>query len=269
VKSDDALVTAQQTLIKQEKLASLGLLSASIVHEINNPNNVVGVGIQNVEHALREFDQFIRSLMDDEPDPEISAAFAAHFAKLFEQVSQIREANRRIADIVSGMRVASRQDDRMGIIDPQEGLAVTAKLVQTLHKHSAVISLDLGPAVRVKAIESQLNQVFMNLLVNACHAINARCKDNHVIGQITVTSGSQDQQWWVTIADNGCGMTDDVRRQLFEPFFTTKDAGQGTGLGMTICRNILDQHAGRMAVESTPDVGTQITLWLPLVSESG
>jgi two-component system NtrC family sensor kinase len=125
---------------------------------------------------------------------------------------------------------------------------------------------ELQPLPLVRCIPAQINQVFMNLLLNAAQSITEH-------GTITLRSGRDDQQHgaqvWIEVTDSGAGMSGEVQRRLFEPFFTTKPVGQGTGLGLSLAWDIIRKHGGHFDVDSTPGVGSRIRLWLPIEGPPG
>jgi signal transduction histidine kinase len=124
-------------------------------------------------------------------------------------------------------------------------------------KYKAEVIKQLAPLPLVTCLLAQLNQVFMNLIVNAAHAIADK-------GTITLLSGVEQDWAWVQVEDTGCGMTADVQRRIFEPFFTTKDVGKGTGLGMSLSFSIVQKHGGTIQVHSAVGQGTAIRVWLPV-----
>jgi signal transduction histidine kinase len=257
---------AQKRILEQEKMANLGLLSAGISHEINNPNNFLSVSAQTLEARLQDFHRELEELA--EGDQDAIALFKRRFDDLEKQLGLIKQGSDRIKGIVKSMRAASRNDEKQEKcrIDPIDTLRNTAELVKPTYKE--YIHFDASGLVHNVCIEgysSQLAQVFTNLLVNACHAIEERQKhkNNHQ-GLITLASETEDDKLLIHITDNGCGMSEETQRRLFEPFFTTKGADKGTGLGMGICRGIIERHAGQLRIRSAAGEGTTMTLALPL-----
>jgi signal transduction histidine kinase len=254
---------------KQERMASLGLLSAGVAHEINNPNNFIGISAGNADAKLQEFRRFVDDLLEADTDSEIREGFQQRFHALEGQLALIREGSQRITGIVRSMRSASR-DDSQGQktrFDPVDGLRTTLELVRPSWKHVAHFeSAGLVSGPLVEGYPSRLNQVFTNLLVNACHAIEEKqsLAGSRDTGTIVLSSRHDDGHLRITVRDNGCGMTEEVKKRLFEPFFTTKGTDRGTGLGMSLCRTILEEHGGTMQVESTPGAGSTMTLILPV-----
>jgi signal transduction histidine kinase len=260
---------AQRQMMQHEKLANIGLLSAGIAHEINNPNNFIGVSAQTLESRLKDFRSFIQGLLEDDADDEMKSEFARRFDGLFSQLHLVQEGSHRISDIVKGMRSQSRQDGgERTRFDPAQSLKSTLELVKPSYRLVAVFDdAQLQSHGEVLGHASQINQVFTNLLVNACHAVEEKQKQSgsSLPGVIRLESHRTGDKLRIAIADNGVGMTPDIMKHLFDPFFTTKDAERGTGLGMSICRRIIESHNGRIEVESTPGTGTRMTVVLPIV----
>jgi two-component system NtrC family sensor kinase len=262
------LEATHKQLLQQEKMAQLGLLSAGVAHEINNPNHFLSISAQTIEHRLKDLQTFINDLMGDEADEDIRQEFTNRFSALFNQLDLVKDGSARITGIVKSMRSASRNDSgEARVFDPTEGLLATVQLVQSSWKQRVQFDTSAVSAhADVTGHASQLNQVFTNLMVNACHAIEEKqnASGDSTPGRVGLGTRLSGEYIAIDIEDSGCGMPEHVRQRLFEPFFTTKGADRGTGLGMGICRAIIDEHKGRMEVESTAGVGTCFTIYLPL-----
>jgi len=229
---DDFLAT-QTHLHHSDKLATVGLLTAGIVHEINNPLTIVHGNLTLLRDSALSTEQA-------------------------ERVADSIEAIERIMAIVRDIRTFSRTDK--GESAPRnlnDVVESVIRLVTSQIKHKAAIESTFGNLPPVKCNAQQLSQVFLNLLVNAAQAI----RDS---GTIRVTTRVEGAHAAVDIADDGCGMTPEVKARLFEPFFTTKPAEQGTGMGLMISADIVKRHGGEIRVESTPGKGTVFTVLLPL-----
>ena len=142
-------------------------------------------------------------------------------------------------------------------VDLHAGLESTLNVVANEIKYKAEIVRDYGSLPRVECLASQLNQVFMNLLVNAAQAIPQK-------GRITLKSGCADDLVWVSVSDTGSGIPPEIMARIFDPFFTTKPVGKGTGLGLSVSYGIIEKHGGRIEVASQPGEGTTFTVWLPV-----
>lgn len=260
------IVAAQQQLLQSEKMASLGTLTAGVAHEINNPTNFVHVSAQNLEVDLNRFQEFIFALAGEDADEEILQSFREQFKPLYDHISTIRDGTDRIKTIVRDLHAFTQLE----IADPKlvkitECIQSTINLVQTKHQEVAEFITDFKSQPEVMCNPAQLNQVFMNLIVNACDAIadKQRKEDNKFPGRVLITCREFDAEVEITIEDNGCGMDEETKNKLFEPFYTTKPVGEGTGLGLSISYGIVQKHDGELTVESQQGVGTLFRLVLP------
>ena len=165
----------------------------------------------------------------------------------------------RVKNIVQNLKDFSHVDasDEWHYADLHSGLDSTLNIVNNEIKYKAEVVKEYGDIPQVECLLSQLNQVFMNLLVNASHAI-----EEH--GVITVRTGKTGEEVWVEVADTGKGIAPDSLKKIFDPFFTTKPIGQGTGLGLSLSYGIIQKHHGRIDVQSVVDKGTTFRVWLPL-----
>ncbi|MCJ8269264.1 MAG: ATP-binding protein, partial [Psychrosphaera sp.] len=272
-----ALKDTQQQLVLQEKMASLGTLTAGVAHEINNPTNFVHVGVENLEVDLKRFEEFILELAGEDADEEVLETLRDKFVPLNEHISTVKDGTKRIKTIVEDLRAFTRLDDSArkpaDIVDCLES---TVNLVKTKYLEVVEFVTDLKPIPDMVCYPAKLNQMFMNLIVNGCDAIRQKQREQNKqhpgqkepghreLGQITITCQALADTVTITVQDTGCGMSDDTKNKLFEPFFTTKDVGEGTGLGMAISFGIIEEHGGAIEVESTEGEGTLITVYLPV-----
>ncbi|NQZ10021.1 MAG: HAMP domain-containing histidine kinase [Algicola sp.] len=261
---DDMIVTQQQ-LVQSEKMVSLGTLTAGVAHEINNPTNFIHVSVQNLTVDLARFQQFVLDLAGDEADEEILDSFRQQFSLLYEHLNIIKDGTQRIKTIVTDLRTFSQLDNAdHSTVAITNGLQSTINLVRTKNKAIAIFVTEFESHPQLLCYPAQLNQVFMNLIVNACDAIRDKLRqhDSDKPGQVTVGCRTLGDAIEITIKDNGCGMSDETRNKLFEPFYTTKAVGEGTGLGLSISYGIVQKHGGELSVESEVGVGTVFTLRL-------
>ena len=264
----EELVTAQQQLVLSEKMASLGTLTAGVAHEINNPTNFVHVSAQNLEVDLASCQQFIFDLAD-EADEEILASFRKRFQPLHDHLSMIKNGTERIKATVQDLRAFSQtHGGEQKTVKITELLQSTVNLVQTKYFEVAEFVIDFDANPDLLCYPAQLNQVFMNLIVNACDAIREKQQqDSTMRGQVSIGCCLVDdaqRPLEISVRDNGNGMSEQTKQKLFEPFYTTKGVGEGTGLGLSISYGIVQQHEGELAVESQLTVGTVFILRLPL-----
>ena len=171
------------------------------------------------------------------------------------------EGASRVSDIVKNLRSFSRVDDfSFKLADINECLESSIKITQHELRHKAQIHRQYGEIPAVFCCPQQLNQAFMNLLVNAAHAIDKR-------GDVTLRSWADTEYFYLAISDSGCGIPEHQLSKIFEPFYTTKEAGKGTGLGLSIVNDIISLHHGEISVQSRLNQGTTFTIKLPLRPE--
>ncbi|HEY0065514.1 MAG TPA: two-component regulator propeller domain-containing protein, partial [Telluria sp.] len=259
------LASAQEKLVLNEKMAALGTLSAGIAHEINNPTNYAHAGAQLMADDLERFRLFLMDLAGPDAAPKVRASLEARFAALAQQLATITDGTARIRALVKDLGTFSRMDD--GEKKPMRigaGLQSTVRLVRTLYSRVAHIDcmLEVDPLVNGRA--AQLNQVFMNLIVNACQAIEAKRSGDGVPGTLTIRSRIAGATLCVDFRDTGAGIDDAVIGRIYDPFFTTKPTGEGTGLGLSISFGIIEQHQGSLRVRSVAGEGSCFTVCLPL-----
>jgi two-component system NtrC family sensor kinase len=173
-------------------------------------------------------------------------------------VKESLDGLKRVRDIVQALKdFAHIGETEWQFADLHAGIDSTLVIANNEFKHKAIVKKEFGALPQVKCLASQLNQVFMNLIVNAAHAIQ---KD----GVITLRTGATPDWVWIEIGDNGCGIAPEVLSRIFDPFFTTKPVGQGTGLGLSLSYSIVGKHRGRIEVASEPGCGTRFTVHLPV-----
>jgi two-component system, NtrC family, sensor kinase len=268
--SMDRLKKTQSQLVQSEKMAGIGTLVAGVAHEINNPINFVNSCSQSLEERTQELQAFINELMGEEPDQEIMHMFEEKFTPIFKNLSTILDGSQRIKTIVTELRTFSRLDEaekkRVNVL---EGLRSTINLTNTQYRDQVEFVYDFQADLELECWPAQLNQVFMNMIVNACQAIISKQKQtgDKISGKLTISTQVQDQSLAVRFQDTGCGIPKEIQSKLFEPFFTTKEVGEGTGMGLSISFGIVERHQGKILFESTEGEGTTFTILLPLELE--
>jgi two-component system NtrC family sensor kinase len=176
-------------------------------------------------------------------------------------IKESEEGLRRVKKIVEDLKDFSHvSEGDWQYADLNAGLESTLNVVWNEVKYKARVDKHYATLPPVECLAGQLNQVFMNLIINAVHALD----DGRGMGTITLSTGHQGNWVWVEVKDNGRGMSEAVQRRIFEPFFTTKPVGKGTGLGMSMSYNIVNKHAGRIELDSTPGQGSRIRVWVPV-----
>ncbi len=253
----------QMQAVMQEKMAGLGNLVAGIAHEINTPvgafasaTEVSGRCVRSLLEALER----CQTLEAFKEDRKVEKALSL----LSSSADLALEASGRVTQMVRNLKNFARRDEPdWTTANVHDGLESTLVIVSCVLKNKTDVIKRYGDLPEITCHPNQLNQVFMNLLVNAGQAIEGS-------GTITISTELRPVEGGVDrvvirIADNGKGMTDEVRERLFEPGFTTKGAGVGTGLGLSISKSIIDKHNGQITVESSPGEGATFTITLPVV----
>ena len=265
------LESAQSQLLQSEKMASIGQLAAGVAHEINNPigyvhSNLGSLGkyIQDLMSIMEAFEAAARDCAStcdsvkrvDTLKENLDLAFLKE--DIPNLLAESREGITRVKKIVQDLKDFSHVDEaEWQMVDLHRGLDSTLNIVWNELKYKAEVVKDYGALPEIECLPSQLNQVFMNLLVNAAHAIESR-------GIITLRSGVEGEKVWVEVADNGKGIAPEHINRIFEPFFTTKPTGKGTGLGLSLSYGIVKKHHGTIEVGSQPGKGATFRVWLPV-----
>ncbi|HEX8956961.1 MAG TPA: ATP-binding protein [Burkholderiaceae bacterium] len=267
----DTLQQTQAQLLQSEKMASIGQLAAGVAHEINNPVGFVNSNMGSLNHYVdtlfEVIDGYDKILSAGKGAQESARAVGELKARadlefLREDVVQlVRESMdglTRVKNIVQSLKDFSHVGETdWQYADLHAGLDSTLTIANNEIKYKADVVRDYGQLPLVNCLVSQLNQVFMNLIVNASHAIRER-------GTITIRTGCADDWVWIAVEDTGQGIPPENLTRIFEPFFTTKPVGQGTGLGLSLSYNIVSKHNGRIEVKSEVGKGTCFTIHLPV-----
>ncbi|MEN8161884.1 MAG: ATP-binding protein, partial [Myxococcota bacterium] len=237
----------QVQLVQSEKMRSLGQLVAGVAHELNNPIGFVHANLQLL-------DDYVGRLLRADLEPQKRRKTQDAIAKL---LSRSREGTERVKQIVQDLRTFSRTDQaELQQVQLGDEIDRTLALIEARLKNIRV-ERDYGELPPVRCFAGQLNQVFLNLLMNACDALDGE-------GTIRIRTRAEGDGVVLVFEDDGPGMPEDVLTRIFEPFFTTKPVGQGTGLGLSLSHGIVARHGGTMEVHSRPGEGARFTLRLPL-----
>jgi PAS domain S-box-containing protein len=260
------LTEAQNQLLQSEKMASLGQLAAGVAHELNNPIGFVRSNLGTLSTYVKDIVELVEALdqtgdlVDTAKLESLKAAkdFAYVQHDAFQLLDESREGLDRVSKIVQDLKLFSRAGESdWQWADLHAGLDSTLNIVWNELKYKCTLNKEYGTLPAVWCIPSQINQVFLNLLINAAHAIPEK-------GLIGISTGQQNDEVFVTVSDTGTGIAPENMNRIFEPFFTTKPVGKGTGLGLSLAYGIVKRHRGRFEVKSELGKGTAFTVWLPI-----
>jgi two-component system, NtrC family, sensor kinase len=262
---------AQEKLLQSEKMASIGQLAAGVAHEINNPIGYVHSNLGSLQEYLRSLftliEAYERALRAPDPKaliPEIDDIrnrFDIDFISrdLPQLMAESREGIERVTRIVRDLKdfSYSGREESWKLVDLHSGLESTINIIWNELKYKVTLDRHYGNLPLVECLPSELNQVYMNLLLNAGQAIGER-------GTIVVSTGQDGEEVWIEFRDSGAGIPADLLQRIFDPFFTTKPVGSGTGLGLSISYGIINKHHGRIDVASTVGEGSCFRIVIPV-----
>ena len=249
---------SQSQLVQQEKMAALGKLVAGIAHEMNTPIGTINSNADTLGRSLAKLRGIVTSESSDEAVRENRAL--QHVLSVVEDISRVNQlASERIVDIVTTLRNFARLDEAdLKTADLHEGLESTLTLVRHELKNRVRVVKEYGDIPPIRCHPNQINQVFMNLLVNASQAVEGK-------GEVRIKTFREDDMVNVQISDTGVGIPPENLPRIFDPGFTTKGVGVGTGLGLSICFKIVQDHGGNIDVETAIGKGSTFTVRLPVV----
>jgi signal transduction histidine kinase len=255
--ANQELRDTQSQLVQSEKMAALGNLVAGVAHEINSPLGSISA---NADVSARALELLCKTM----ENKEVADTFDK-YPKLQQAVKIINESNntsriaaKRIVEIVRSLRNFARLDEaEKNRVDLHEGIESTLMLLQHEIKQRIEVVKNFGDLPPIECIPNQLNQVFMNILLNASHAIEGE-------GKITITTKREGDWVVLEFADTGKGIEQENLVRIFDPGFTTKGVGVGTGLGLSISYRIIQEHGGSIAASSEVGKGTTFTIKLPV-----
>jgi signal transduction histidine kinase len=273
------LKDTQTQLVDAEKMASLGQLTAGIAHEINNPINFVKSNINPLRldvkdlmeilnaydelHTIQDLNEYKQKLSAIE---ELKTGMDVTYLQkeIDSLILGIEEGAERTAEIVRGLRTFSRIDEAaLKTVNIHDGILSTLVLLKNNFPYFINLVKEFNANGNIECFPGKLNQVFMNIITNAIQAIKAKPVKEDEETIVIKTRDIENDQIEISIRDSGIGMTDEIKHHIFEPFFTTKEIGEGTGLGMAIVFKIIQKHAGKINIVSSPNEGAEFIITLP------
>jgi two-component system NtrC family sensor kinase len=268
---NEKLSMAQEQLVQSEKLASIGQLAAGVAHEINNPIGYIFSNFGTLEGYIVDLLQMLKAYEAAEANIAAGDALTAirsmreriDLAYLVEDIpvlmSQSKEGITRVRKIVQDLKDFSRVDanQEWQWANINQGIESTLNIVSNEVKYKADVIKEFGDIPEIECFPSQINQVILNIVVNAAHAIGER-------GRITIRTAVEGDNVRIEIADTGSGIPKEILSRIFDPFFTTKPIGTGTGLGLSLSYGIIQKHRGQIKVESELNRGTTFIITLPI-----
>ena len=258
---------SEKRMAAGERLESIGRLAAGVAHEINTPIQFLKDTLSFLTDGMQELTQYIDELRATHPAlPESEVDFEDLRAEMPPALERMTEGLARIAEIVRAMKEFSHADKReMSPVDLNRAIKSTLVIARSEYRYVANVETVFATLPPVICHGGQINQVVLNLVVNAAHAIGDVVKSTGGLGKITVSTRIENDQVVIAIEDTGGGIPDAIRARMFEPFFTTKEIGRGTGQGLSIARNVVvKDHGGTLDFETQPGKGTTFYVRLPL-----
>ncbi|NJM26746.1 MAG: GHKL domain-containing protein [Bacteroidia bacterium] len=248
----DQLKSAQAHLVQSEKMASLGMLTAGIAHEINNPVTFIAGGVQALEQTIDE-------MLDDRKN--LSRQDLRH--EMDDLFKSIKVGVKRTTDIVRDLKSFARSDEKIKTnVNVNDCVTTTLTILNTKIRDTVTVEKELTGGLIVNGYIGQINQVLLNIIDNAIYAATRTDRTPKIV----ITTSREKDHVLVRIGDNGYGIPEHIKNNIFDPFFTTKGVGEGTGLGMTISYNIITSLGGGITFQSSEN-GTDFFVTIPLVTE--
>jgi PAS domain S-box-containing protein len=260
---------AEQRLAAGERLESIGRLAAGVAHEINTPIQYLNDSVAFIREALQDILEHNAKLQAKLPQEPIDEDVEELRHELPPALARVADGLGRIAEIVRSMKEFSYADQReMSQVDLNRAINSTLVIARSEYKYVADVDVKLGELPLVTCHGGQINQVVLNLVVNAAHAIGDRVKGTHDKGLITVRTFMEGDTAVIMIGDTGGGIPEAIRKRIFEPFFTTKEVGKGTGQGLSIAHSVVKSHGGSLDFQTEMGRGTNFFIRLPTSQEN-
>ena len=260
---------AEQRLAAGERLESIGRLAAGVAHEINTPIQYLNDSVYFIREAMQDLmvhNQKLQSMLPVQPEPDEDIEDLKQ--ELPPALDRVVDGLGRIAEIVRSMKEFSHVDQReMSQVDLNRAVNSTLVIARSEYKYVADLETEFGALPLITCHGGQINQVILNLVVNASHAIGDSVKGTNNKGVIKVRTYVDDTHAVISISDSGNGIPEAIQKRIFEPFFTTKEVGRGTGQGLSIARNVMKSHDGSLHFETELGKGTTFFIRLPLAAK--
>jgi PAS domain S-box-containing protein len=256
---------AEQRLAAGDRLESIGRLAAGVAHEINTPIQYLNDSVAFIRDALQDILAHNAKLQAKLPEEPIDEDIEELRAEVPPALARVADGLGRIAEIVRSMKEFSYADQReMSQVDLNRAINSTLVVARSEYRYVAEVDMQLGDVPLVTCHGGQINQVVLNLIVNAAHAIGDQVKGTHDKGLITVRTFVEGDFAVIMIGDTGGGIPEPIRKRIFEPFFTTKEVGKGTGQGLSIAHNVVKSHGGSLSFQTEMGKGTKFFIRLPV-----
>ncbi|RUR31714.1 ATP-binding protein [Vreelandella nanhaiensis] len=259
----EKLEQANSQLLQSEKLAGIGQLAAGVAHEINNPIGYVSSNLKALAGYVKDMLLIIDAIDEAKNTAELKQLkqgleYEYIRSDVESLIAESEDGLGRVIKIITALKDFSHiEEEEFRLADIHHGFDTTLNLVKSELKYKAEVIKEYGQLPQIECIASQLNQIIMNLLVNAAHAIED-------FGCITLRTGCENEWAWFEVEDTGKGIAPEALNRIYEPFFTTKPVGKGTGLGLALSFSIVQKHHGRIEVFSEVGNGTRFRVWLPV-----
>lgn len=270
-------------LIQSEKMASMGVLTSGIAHEINNPVSFIQANLSSIKKYVariktlllqyEKLEQYIQngetesidSLMDEIIEFKKTKKIDFIIGDMEDLAEESLQGTKRVGDIVKDLKTFSRKDTaELKHVDLNETMETALNIIWNELKYKVEVVKDYGKLPQVKCFPQKISQVFMNILINAAQAIEEKGTIKIVTRHIKEGQRAEDAKVKIIISDTGKGIPEENLLKIFDPFYTTKPVGQGTGLGLSISYDIIKAHGGKIEFETKVDIGTTVTLTLPV-----
>jgi two-component system NtrC family sensor kinase len=262
---------AEQRLASGERLESIGRLAAGVAHEINTPIQYLNDSVYFIREAMQELmahNQRLQSMLPSQPEPDEEIEDLKR--ELPPALDRVVDGLGRIAEIVRSMKEFSHVDHReMSQVDLNRAVNSTLVIARSEYKYVADLETEFGELPLITCHGGQINQVILNLVVNAAHAVGDSVRGSAHKGVIKVRTYSEGDYAVISIADTGGGIPEAIQKRIFEPFFTTKEVGRGTGQGLSIASNVMKAHGGSLDFKTILGKGSTFFIRLPLAAKEG